>query len=56
MGDVVDLVSNALRKKLAWVPTPTDEPVVALWGRAGVSPEAKRTGAVGFGLEQMLAG
>jgi AAA+ ATPase superfamily predicted ATPase len=46
---------EALRRKVTRTPNPVDEPVYALWGRSGVEPLVKQAGALGFGLEEMLA-
>lgn len=45
---------EALRRKVARVPQPTDAPVYALWGRGGVSPEVLRAGALGFDVGAVL--
>jgi uncharacterized protein len=44
----------ALRAKLAYVPKPVGAPVLALWGRGGVTREARAAGAMGWSLENML--
>jgi len=44
-----------LRAKLPRVPQAADEPVFALWGRAGVTEEVRRAGALGFGIGEILA-
>jgi hypothetical protein len=43
-----------LRAKLAHVPKPVDEPLVALWGRTGITAEARRAGALGWSLAEIL--
>ncbi|HEY3233285.1 MAG TPA: hypothetical protein VGJ84_01125 [Polyangiaceae bacterium] len=43
-----------LQRKLPYLPEPVDDPRFALWGRAGVTREARRAGALGFALEDML--
>jgi hypothetical protein len=45
---------EALRRKVVRVPNPVAEPVYALWGPAGVEPQVRSAGALGFGLEEML--
>jgi hypothetical protein len=49
VGDVA-----GLRAKLAGVPSPAREPILALWGRDGVSKAAVKAGAVGWSLSEML--
>lgn len=44
-----------LRRKAARAPQPVDAPLYLLWGRTGVTDEARRAGARGFDLEAMLA-
>lgn len=39
---------EALRRKVARVPRPADEPLYALWGTNGVSADVRREGALGF--------
>ena len=51
--DVRDVA--ALHAKLARLPTPVDKPIVALWGRAGLTAAARAAGAVGWGLREVLA-
>jgi hypothetical protein len=43
-----------LRAKLAHVPAPALEPLVALWGRSGITKAAKDVGALGWSLTDML--
>lgn len=43
-----------LRRKAARVPHLVDEPIYALWGRAGVSDEVRRADARGFDLKSIL--
>ncbi len=44
-----------LQAMLAIVPDAIDRPVIALWGRTGIASEARRAGAVGWSLREMLA-
>ena len=46
---------EALRRKVPFVPNPVDEPTLALWGRGGADPEVRRAGALGFGVEDVIA-
>jgi AAA+ ATPase superfamily predicted ATPase len=48
-GDV-----SALRSKLRHVPNPDDKPLIALWARSGIAREARRAGALGWSLADML--
>lgn len=50
--DVSDL--NELRRKLAHVPEPVPEPILALWGRRGVTKAARKAGARGWSLSDAL--
>jgi AAA+ ATPase superfamily predicted ATPase len=50
--DLQDL--EALRRKVARVPQPSDAPIYGLWGRGGVTPEVRQQGALGFSLEAIL--
>lgn len=43
-----------LRRKTERTPEPVDAPVFALWGRAGITDDARRSGARGFNLEAVL--
>lgn len=45
---------DVLRRKVARVPKPVDDPVLALWGRAGVNRELISQGALGFDARAML--
>jgi AAA+ ATPase superfamily predicted ATPase len=45
---------NELRRKVARVPKPVDEPILALWGRSGVDREVTRQGARGFDVRALL--
>jgi uncharacterized protein len=47
-------VLNELRQKLAYVPSPLDDPTYVLWGRHGVEGRVAASGGLGFGLEHML--
>ncbi len=47
---------EALRRKAARAPEPVASPIYALWGRAGLTDEARRAGAEGFDLGMMLKG
>ena len=46
---------ESLRRKVPSVPNPVDEPTLVLWGRGGVTPEARRAGALGFSIEDVVA-
>jgi hypothetical protein len=50
--DLRDL--EQLRRKVASVPAPVDLPAFALWGREGVAAQVIRSGALGFGLKDVL--
>jgi uncharacterized protein len=50
--DVADVVE--LKAKLAKVPAPAREPILALWGRAGITKAAAKAGAIGWSLSEML--
>jgi AAA+ ATPase superfamily predicted ATPase len=50
--DVADL--HALKSKTSRVPRLAQAPVFAMWSRAGVSAAAKRAGAQGYELSEML--
>jgi AAA+ ATPase superfamily predicted ATPase len=53
--DPLDMLAlEELRRKVASVPRPAEDPTLALWSRAGVSPSVKRAGALGFSLREML--
>jgi hypothetical protein len=43
-----------LRAKLARVPSPAAEPLVALWARSGITRAAKDAGALGWSLSDVL--
>lgn len=43
-----------LRAKLDRLPDPEPSPILALWGRGGISAEARRAGAVGWSLAETL--
>ena len=43
-----------LRRKVVHTPSPVDDPTYVLWGRNGVEDRVKNSGALGFGLEEML--
>jgi len=45
----------ALRRKVVHVPDPIDDPIVALWGRAGADEGVRRSGALGFAIEDILS-
>lgn len=45
---------SALRNKLRYVPSPSDAPLIALWGRSGITSDARRAGALGWSLADML--
>jgi uncharacterized protein len=47
---------EVLRRKAARAPEPVASPIYALWGRTGVTDEARRAGAQGFDLGAMLKG
>lgn len=49
MRDLSDLAA-----KRALVPKVDEQPLFALWGRSGVEPSVKKTGALGFGLKDVL--
>lgn len=49
MRDLAELSAKRSR-----VPNVSDEPLLVLWGRAGVEPGVKKTGALGFALKDML--
>lgn len=49
---VADL--EALRRKTPRTPHPVEAPIYALWGRAGITPEARKAGARGFNPTAML--
>lgn len=51
--DVRDV--RELATKLDRVPAPVAKPVLALWSRKGITAAAKRTGARGYSLTDMLA-
>ncbi|MBI2891941.1 MAG: ATP-binding protein [Deltaproteobacteria bacterium] len=51
--DLADL--EDLRRRAERVPSKVDSPIFALWGRGGVAARAKRAGALGWGLREMLA-
>lgn len=46
---------EALRRKVTRVPEPVPEPLYALWGRGGVTPEVRHAGGLGFDIEATLA-
>ena len=46
---------ESLRRKVPSVPNPVDEPTLVLWGRGGVTPEARRAGALGFSIDDVVA-
>jgi hypothetical protein len=46
---------EVLRRKVTRVPRPVDQPVYALWGRGGVTPDVPRAGALGFDITAMLS-
>lgn len=50
--DVRDVVD--LRAKLAHLPAPEANPLIALWGRAGITRAAKNAGALGWSLTDVL--
>lgn len=50
LRDVAELQAKAAR-----VPSPIAEPVLAFWGRQGVSKDAAKAGARGYSLADMLA-
>lgn len=50
--DVTDV--NVLRQKLAYVPSPVPSPIVALWGRRGITKAARNAGALGWSLTDVL--
>jgi AAA+ ATPase superfamily predicted ATPase len=55
-SDPLDLRAlEKLKRKLPFVPKPAEDPLFALWSRTGVTPSVRRTGALGFGLRDMLA-
>jgi hypothetical protein len=43
-----------LRAKVACVPDPVEEPILALWGRSGIARAVQRAGATGWSLTDML--
>jgi AAA+ ATPase superfamily predicted ATPase len=43
-----------LRRKVVYTSSPLDEPIYVLWGRQGVDDAVKASGALGFGLQEML--
>jgi hypothetical protein len=43
-----------LSAKRALVPKASEDPLLVLWGRAGVEPAVKKAGAIGFGLKDVL--
>jgi AAA+ ATPase superfamily predicted ATPase len=43
-----------LRRKAARVPDPVAAPIHALWGRVGITEEARRAGAKGFDVDAMI--
>lgn len=45
---------QALRRKLAAVPDPEPAPILALWGRQGVTAQVRAEGALGFDAEAMV--
>jgi len=46
---------RSLIQKLTRVPSPVDDPLLALWGRGGVETEVRHAGALGYGLEDVLS-
>jgi hypothetical protein len=45
---------EALRRKTPRTPEPVDTPLYLLWGRAGITAEARRAGALGFDAKAIL--
>lgn len=46
---------ESLRRKIVRTPRPVETPIYALWGRAGVAADLRRTGVKGFDLEDLLS-
>jgi hypothetical protein len=47
---------ETLRRQVPGAPHPTEEVILALWGRRGVGPEVIRAGAMGLGAEDIVSG
>jgi AAA+ ATPase superfamily predicted ATPase len=45
---------SALRRSLALVPDPVPEPILALWGRGGVTDDVRAAGALGFDVSDVV--
>lgn len=50
--DVRDL--EALRRKIPRTPTPADEVTPALWGRNGITDQARAAGALGYTIDDII--
>lgn len=47
---------ETLRRKVARTPAPADEVLPVLWGRGGVTDPVRAAGALGFGVDDVIAG